>query len=989
LVNTIGVYCHPNTSYGSASFISKRIQILKDRYGFPFEPTNNTTNVWEENSQSVLAQNSQDLTWSLAQNSEFTQSGIPGSPKKIDRSTSAQQDAAGIDANLQNLFNSDKKSNDGISTLATGNTFSSTEQQATMNTLNWTQEKEVRLQKSSSMEKCKITDSINPSTLPKPNVDSATATSTPATATKHPSTHFLSGNTKIVDLANNDMCLPLNTSSATNSITPLQSIPGRDESADLHFYRKASSSPLSGVMTSIKQTQIRATTKERYANSMPQYNSLKHIVLEGAIIQNSEDQQQNPLIGNDTSSINQTIRDGELVREETDHDLEEERKEQGRNAAPARDAVDVIQGEPGDSSINSLRPKVAAPATSAVFENEIDDSTIYLTGHAMRLPFQPSESTPSSVASKNPTFKWKYRQAKPAPPGVTDTDWNLIYHAANSRMSSKYRADVKKIKNCREEGETYGLALKILEERKGLGRPEKEEVWGVDALENNVELSTTALGERSLCHDAAVIVSPSNKTIKGDIAARSLEIRSTNGETINNVDTDIHTTKQQTAAVSLSSPKRDQKSISAATQRHFFADEESDLDLSEMDEDELADLMSSSNYQTIRVAPESVIRPQRQRVPTEKIKAAEGSKSQKNKPQYVCHRCHFKAASAEKLESHMTSHAGVGRPKLHKCEICGQRYKKLRQLKRHRQSKHIVSGTASSRPAKGTVSGEKQRRLTRSSISDQKSPNSFSKATPSRPVPADARKRRSRNISGSEDEYLLIIPGADAPTAEGSERPKRHVVATERNQISPTPKVERYKPYVCDICNRSILRKDHFDRHLNVHIREELFKCEDCGMRLGKLDELLKHQQAQHSTTTNAKFGESENVSSKTIIPADLAPESTTVKASNTNKKRQKRRPSTPIVSAIGRQAATPKRPSSTAVNPTIFLSSPYTRPVTPPPRGEKRSFMASEIHEESDEVAKRQKLATQLESHDSEPELSEPEQPQIWEFSDDEVDDY
>lgn len=71
-----------------------------------------------------------------------------------------------------------------------------------------------------------------------------------------------------------------------------------------------------------------------------------------------------------------------------------------------------------------------------------------------------------AVSNNVPGFKYKYPQAAPTPPGVDDTEWNKIYTAADSRNYNRHHKSAIESKKYRERGETYQLALKMLEEKR-------------------------------------------------------------------------------------------------------------------------------------------------------------------------------------------------------------------------------------------------------------------------------------------------------------------------------------------------------------------------------------------------------------------------------------------------------------------------------------------------------------------------------------------
>lgn len=74
------------------------------------------------------------------------------------------------------------------------------------------------------------------------------------------------------------------------------------------------------------------------------------------------------------------------------------------------------------------------------------------------------------ISNNAPGFKYKYPQAKPTPPGVDDADWNKIYTAADSRNYNKHSKSANESKKYRERGDTYELALKMLEEKREKAR---------------------------------------------------------------------------------------------------------------------------------------------------------------------------------------------------------------------------------------------------------------------------------------------------------------------------------------------------------------------------------------------------------------------------------------------------------------------------------------------------------------------------------------
>lgn len=70
------------------------------------------------------------------------------------------------------------------------------------------------------------------------------------------------------------------------------------------------------------------------------------------------------------------------------------------------------------------------------------------------------------MSNNEPDFKYKYPQARPTPPDVSDIDWNKIFNAADSRFYNKAHKSAIASKAKRESGETYTLALQMLQEKR-------------------------------------------------------------------------------------------------------------------------------------------------------------------------------------------------------------------------------------------------------------------------------------------------------------------------------------------------------------------------------------------------------------------------------------------------------------------------------------------------------------------------------------------
>jgi len=86
----------------------------------------------------------------------------------------------------------------------------------------------------------------------------------------------------------------------------------------------------------------------------------------------------------------------------------------------------------------------------------------------------PAPEYEPPISNNAPGFRYKYPGAAPTPPGVDDQEWNKIYTAADSRFYNKHGKNSTESKKYRDRGETYTLALKMLEEKREKRKREME-----------------------------------------------------------------------------------------------------------------------------------------------------------------------------------------------------------------------------------------------------------------------------------------------------------------------------------------------------------------------------------------------------------------------------------------------------------------------------------------------------------------------------------
>ena len=99
---------------------------------------------------------------------------------------------------------------------------------------------------------------------------------------------------------------------------------------------------------------------------------------------------------------------------------------------------------------------------------EIDIAASVATSTSPTIPTGASQplNPPVVISNNDPKFKYKYPQARPTPEGVDDSEWNKLFTAADSRFYNKANKNAVTSKAKRESGETYELALQMLQEKR-------------------------------------------------------------------------------------------------------------------------------------------------------------------------------------------------------------------------------------------------------------------------------------------------------------------------------------------------------------------------------------------------------------------------------------------------------------------------------------------------------------------------------------------
>ena len=171
---------------------------------------------------------------------------------------------------------------------------------------------------------------------------------------------------------------------------------------------------------------------------------------------------------------------------------------------------------------------------------------------------------------------------------------------------------------------------------------------------------------------------------------------------------------------------------------------------------------------------------------------------------YGCPICFTKFGKNKHLVQHVKTHLGV---KAFKCDQCGTKYGREESLKRHLM------------------------------VHSKKKPYSCSICP----------KTFSRS------EYLVAHLKAHSRSKHICD--KCGIVCSTKFNLSVHLKVHtNVKPFVCELCNKSFLRNDFLDNHMEVVHKKNKPKCDICGKKFSRMDVLKRHEKMHMNVSFDCKF---------------------------------------------------------------------------------------------------------------------------------------
>ncbi|SSD61824.1 uncharacterized protein SCODWIG_03585 [Saccharomycodes ludwigii] len=89
------------------------------------------------------------------------------------------------------------------------------------------------------------------------------------------------------------------------------------------------------------------------------------------------------------------------------------------------------------------------------------------------------------------------------------------------------------------------------------------------------------------------------------------------------------------------------------------------------------------------------------------------------------------------------------------------------------------------------------------------------------------------------------------------------------------------RPYLCSICTRGFVRKEHLKRHSLAHTNEKPFKCLFCGRCFARKDLVLRHQRVIHSSLMSTTDDQENNSDISTNLTSNAVKNSSSINDAN------------------------------------------------------------------------------------------------------------
>ncbi|KAL6946948.1 hypothetical protein ACO0QE_001804 [Hanseniaspora vineae] len=117
------------------------------------------------------------------------------------------------------------------------------------------------------------------------------------------------------------------------------------------------------------------------------------------------------------------------------------------------------------------------------------------------------------------------------------------------------------------------------------------------------------------------------------------------------------------------------------------------------------------------------------------------------------------------------------------------------------------------------------------------------------PIPSTLKSEQSPEHPLSENNNLQPSDDTGVPSASKKQTASLEI-APETNELVPRNsrkvRTDKPRPFICDICLRGFVRREHLKRHSLAHTQARKFDCVYCGRPFTRRDMVLRHQRTLH-----------------------------------------------------------------------------------------------------------------------------------------------